>query len=150
MKEKISVNIYPTRTIIRDIPESYEKSIQKSLSVWNKVTFSYSFYAYKEELNEEDEDEATYNLIVPSGYNLKRIIASLSNFTLSKVIVNDYRLDYLNEEKTRKKKFKKVTNFSEPKDDIQFQLSLQTAYLTTITLSFSMSNIKIPTICVGS
>jgi superfamily II DNA or RNA helicase len=119
MKEKISVNIYPTRTIIRDIPESYEKSIQKSLSVWNKVTFSYSFYAYKEELNEEDEDEATYNLIVPSGYNLKRIIASLSNSTLSKVIVNDYRLDYLNEEKTRKKKFKKVTNFSEPKDDIQ-------------------------------
>ena len=99
------IEIYHSKIVITDyFDSSLLENLKKNLSVWDPVTFSYTFKAYKENLEEK-------TLTIPSGYNLDKLINELDNENLNFTIVN---------KKPRRKRLnKKISLKFQPKNDLQ-------------------------------
>ena len=103
------VNIYPTYIEIENYSDNFNNSIEKSLSVWDKVRFTYDYAAY-----EKIMDENNKILRVPAGYNIKRIFACLN---APEII--DHRSHELMKLESFKNYYRKIKMNYEPKNDLQ-------------------------------
>lgn len=81
MEEKNQITFYPTYTKVNNYVKGSNKYIERSLSVWDKATFSYSFEGYIV----DDED----NLYLPAGYDKELIMNNFRDYD-----VVDKRIDY--------------------------------------------------------
>jgi len=66
------IEIRPTRIIIKDYIKESCKELEHSLSVWSKLTYSYTFCAY-------DYNEVTKELTIPSGFDLNKLAKYFPN-----------------------------------------------------------------------
>lgn len=98
------VTYYPTYTKISDYTKGDRENIEKSLSVWDRATFSYSFEGY----HIDDEE----NLYIPAGYDKEIIRKNFSTYEFKDLRPNYFDIPLKNE--GIEMKFK-------PRDEIQLK-----------------------------
>lgn len=96
------IYVMPTRIIIQNYILNSNKEFEHTLSVWDKITYSYKFKCY---LYDKEKKE----LIIPGGYNLE---------TLRNFFPNEEFLD-LREQKIPPRIVKGLSLNSNPKNDLQ-------------------------------
>lgn len=101
------ITFYPTYTKISNYEKGSNTYIERSLSVWDKATFSYTFEGYR-----IDEDG---NLYIPGGFDKGVIENNFKNHT-----VRDLRVDYFD----IPRKNEGIEMKFKPRDEIQ-EKSLQ-------------------------